>query len=68
MVKTTVTNNNEVKELPFPKLMISIPNGTIVLFLDKCVGVSITDKTISHSFDMNNFKDFDGSFTLENER
>lgn len=70
-MKVTVENRDEVKELPFPKLMISKASDKIVYFTEKGVGVSIhnhdypTEVEYCTYWDMQFFKDFKGKITLE---
>ena len=73
-MKTKVIYNDEKKEKPFPKLMIT-DGGTLVYFKSPCVGQCLANNAggdsssgdISYSWLMGTFKDFNGKITLEND-
>lgn len=61
-------------EKPFPKLMRHKPDGRIVYFTEPKKGFQLKNAGIyenhigwHHSWCMDNFEDFHGSLTLENE-
>jgi hypothetical protein len=73
-MKSIVSKQPCVKELPFPKLMIS-RHDCVVLFEYYNKGVCINAGTtgnlvgvISENWAMENFKDFHGSVCLENDK
>lgn len=70
-MKSIVNQKEEVKEKGFPKLMISHA-GTIVFFHYEGSGIqiSLNDNFIgmyAKSWNMNNFKDFNGTVILSND-
>ena len=75
MMKVTVNDKSEEKEIKYPCLMIHKYNKNIVLFCGYEEGMlikegEIADNTvgfISDNWNMNAFKQFNGSVTLEND-
>ncbi len=73
-MKVTVKNSDAVEEKPFPKLMVSRKYGLIVFFskpkYGTCIYADLTEDRpgdLSAVWDMNQFTDFHGTVTLEND-
>ncbi len=69
-----VTDNPDSGDKPFPKLMICIHTGLIVLMTDECSGTFVGNQSkiypfghYSDTWNINHFTDFTGSVTLSND-
>ena len=75
MIKVTVDKKDDESEIKYPLLMQHYKNKNIVLFSEDERGMLITEGIIvdskaghiSNDWDMDRFKPFKGSITLENE-
>lgn len=73
-MKSIVKAEKEVKNIPFPKLMKSTINEAIVLFYKDGEGIVVSNSNdgeyrlgyLSSTWIMQNFRDFNGSITLQN--
>ena len=72
-MKVTVNERKSDKPITYPCLMEGKLNSLVVLFYTKCNGVVLigsdnyNEGDYSHSWDINIFKPFHGTITLQND-
>jgi hypothetical protein len=73
MIKTELNQEKEVKELGFPKLMVSKDGSCIILMIRHQAGTVIVGNNIHDTgyfcsvWASGDFKDYKGTITLSNE-